>query len=141
MGEGVLDPLDFTFHAGAGFGFVTPGEDVLFDSFDAVESPVIDSEGAGELALDGAVGVEVGDVFLGEVHLRETVFFGYDRGQAGEGACEAVHGGNAFETCRLFLCGWIERIERDARQLRPSLPESAAEWFAQTVPPNRAVRA
>jgi hypothetical protein len=85
---GVFDLQDFVGEDSAGEN-ETVGEDVFFGSFDAVESPVVEGYGSGELEFYFAPGVEFCDIFADEGVLVDSVFVGHDCGHAGDSAFEA----------------------------------------------------
>ena len=65
---------------------------VFFDGFDAVETPVVHGESAGELDLDGSARVQVCYVFADEFGLAFAVFIDHEGGEAEVGMFEAVEG-------------------------------------------------
>ena len=111
VADGVFDLLDRVGEVLVGKN-LTVGEDVLFHSFNAVDSPGVESNGAGEVQFGGASRVEIADEFADELSLGGTILFGHDVGQTGEGISEAVHG--RFRGQRLVGCHglpfyvWIE---------------------------------
>jgi len=111
VGEGEMDLGVFGVDArpeGEGFG----GEEVFFDGFEAVEAPVVDSDGSGELDFEVAAGVEFADEFADVEDLLGSVFFGHYGRATGEGVIEAVEFGERHAFLSLDLdsgmgVGWF----------------------------------
>jgi hypothetical protein len=99
--------------ARAGFGGEGfESEEVFFDGFEAVKTPVVDGESSGEPDFEVAARVEFPDVFADGEDVFFAIVFGHDGGAAGEGVFEAVEFGEWHMFLSLDLdsgmrMGWI----------------------------------
>jgi hypothetical protein len=80
----------------AGAGFDAEGKDIVFDGFDAVETPAGVGDLAGELDFAAAFGVEGFEEFGVVGVIGGAVFVGEEDGLAGEAVAEAVEADSGF---------------------------------------------